>query len=177
MSTPKFNHRANIVLVGFMGSGKSTVGRKLARQLKRRFLDMDKIIEHENGRSISEIFEQEGEAKFRGLESALALQLAVQTNRVISTGGGIVLNPANLEALGATGMVVCLSVRPETVLERVAHNTHRPLLAGSESHEDKLKKIQELYFTRKSLYDAIPIQVATDGRSPEDIVEEILARR
>jgi len=174
LTMSRFNQHANIILVGFMGTGKSTIARMLSRKLKRDWVDMDKQIEREERTTIEKIFAEHGEARFRGLESALSLRLSLQTDLIISTGGGIVLNESNLEALGATGIIVCLTARPKTVLERVQHNSNRPLL---ETGEDKLSIIQNLLAKRKPLYDQIKHQVTTDDREPEDVVQDILDLR
>lgn len=155
----------NLVLVGFMGTGKSTVGKILAKRMNRTFIDMDRKIEEREKTSISTIFAEHGEARFRGLESALALELAVTTKNVIACGGGIVLNEANLIALGMAGVVICLSAEPAAILERVSRNNKRPLLEG----DDKFEKIKTLFEARRELYAAINHQVATDGHTLEEV--------
>lgn len=160
----------NIVLIGFMGTGKSTVGRALAKHLHRDFIDMDAEIEARTQRCIPDIFAEDGEATFRDMESALALELAGRKKTIISTGGGIVLRPENLEALEASGTLVCLSASAELILERVAHHENRPLLAG----DSKLEKIRALYEARKPLYDAIPLQIHTDGLPADGVAAEVL---
>lgn len=164
----------NLVLVGFMGTGKTTVGKILAKRMKRRFLDMDRMIENREHMPISEMFASQGEATFRGLESSLALELSVQTNRVIACGGGIVLNPANLIALGMTGFVVCLSADAETILERVARSKKRPLLEGEEP-DAKAERVRSLLAARQELYNAIKYQVPTDGLSLEEVAAKVEA--
>lgn len=163
----------NIVLVGFMGTGKSRVGRLLAKRLGLDFVDMDALIEERQGKPIPRIFAEEGEPAFRRMERELVRELAAREGQVIACGGGIVLNPDNLADYAATGLVVCLSAAPDTILERVAHETHRPLLAEG----DKLQKIRDLLARRQPLYDAVPHQVPTDGLSAEDVAERILALR
>lgn len=160
----------NIVLVGFMGTGKSTVGKILAQTLSRTFLDMDAIIEERQGRSIPQIFAQEGEPYFRKLERALVQELAARENLVIAPGGGIVLNAANLADFSKSGLVVCLTASPNSILKRVEHDTNRPLLQGG----DKLQKITDLLNRRRLLYDAIPHQIPTDGLAPDAIAEHVL---
>ena len=160
----------NIVLVGFMGSGKSTVGRLLAEKTGLRLVDMDTLIEERAGKTINEIFAEEGEAHFRQLERRLVQELSGQENQIISTGGGIVLNPENITDFEKTGLVVCLLVDAPSVLERVRHDSSRPLLAG-----DKEKKIIQLLESRLPLYQAVTYRIDTSGRaSPEPTAQEII---
>ena len=160
----------NIVLMGFMGTGKTSVGRQLAETLEMRFVDMDDVIEERRGKPISRIFEQEGEAFFRGLERNLVRELSIDAGLVIATGGGVVLNPDNVEDYGRTGMIVCLSASPETILERVAAETHRPLLAGDEKRESILR----ILAARRELYAALPHQVDTTELTIPEVVDRIL---
>jgi shikimate kinase len=163
-------HR-NIVLVGFMGTGKSRVGRTLADRLGLTFTDMDAVIEARADKPIARIFAEDGEPAFRRLERELVCELSAQSGLVVACGGGIVLNPDNIRDYAATGLVVCLSAAPETILRRVEKETHRPLLAEG----DKLQKIRDLLARRQPLYDAIPHQVRTDGLSVEEIANGIVA--
>lgn len=162
---------SNLVLVGFMGTGKSSTGRVVAERLGRRFIDMDIVIEQREQRSIPEIFAQSGEPYFRQLERELVQELAGQPSLVIAPGGGIVLNPANADAFARTGLVINLRARPETILQRVGQDTHRPLLQGG----DKLQKIRDLMAKRQPLYDALPYHLDTDGQTPADVAERVLA--
>ncbi len=160
----------NIVLVGFMGSGKTTVGKLIAEKTGMSLLDMDTIIEERAGKTINEIFADEGEPYFRSLERALVQELSETEGHVISTGGGIVLNPDNIADFERTGLVVCLLVDADTVLERVRHDTTRPLLAG-----DKEIQIRQLLEARKALYESITHRIDTSGRpSPLPTAEEII---
>lgn len=160
----------NIVLIGFMGTGKTTVGKQLASTLSMKFLDMDNVIVERTGKSIPDIFAQDGEQHFRALERNLAHELSKQSGLIIATGGGIVLNPANISDLSRTGLVVCLSATPAKILERVATDTNRPLLASG----DKMEKIEELLYKRKPLYDSISNQIDTTNLSVEEITENII---
>ncbi len=160
----------NIVLVGFMGTGKSSAGRLLAEQLEMTFIDMDDEIVRREGVSIPEIFRDRGEPAFRAIERALVVELAAGTNHVISTGGGVVLNPDNMHDFCRTGRVFNLRAKPETVLKRVEHDTNRPLLQGG----DRLAKITELLGKRQALYDAIPYQIDTEGHKPADTAAAII---
>ena len=160
----------NIALLGFMGTGKSTVAALLARRLGRRIVEMDAVIEQRAGKPIANIFAEDGEPRFRQMERELISELAAQRGLVISCGGGVVLNPANVRDLGATGLVVCLTASPQVVLQRVAAATHRPLLEGG----DKAQKILSLLASRAALYAAVPHGIDTDARTPEEITDLIL---
>ncbi len=170
---PESHHRlgsTNLVLVGFMGSGKTATGKILAARLGRAFVDMDGVIEEREGRGIPRIFAESGEPYFRSLERALVRELAARQNLVIAPGGGIVLNPENIRDFSAAGRVVCLRASPEWILKRVGNDTNRPLLQT----DDKLGRIRELLAKRQPLYDAIPLQVETDGKTPEEVAGVIL---
>ena len=162
---------ANIVLVGFMGTGKSAVGPVVARTLRREFIDMDALIERRQGRRIPDIFRDAGESHFRHLERALVKELVIRSNLVIAPGGGIVLNPDNIADFNRHGLVVCLTATPETILERVGRDTHRPLLQAP----DRLGRIRELLEERRPLYETIGVRVATDGLTPGAVAERVLA--
>ena len=160
----------NIVLVGFMGSGKSSTGRYVAERMGRPFLDMDTEIERREGRSIPDIFAKSGEPFFRELERNLVRELAAQSGLVIAPGGGIVLNPDNIRDFAATGLVINLRVSPEWVLKRVGQDPHRPLLQGA----DPLQRIRDLMEKRRALYAAVPYQLETDGLTPEAVGDQVL---
>jgi shikimate kinase len=161
---------ANLILMGFMGTGKSEVGRRAAMALGREFVDMDSVIEEREGRSIPEIFRDSGEPYFRALERALVGELAAQRNLVIACGGGVVLDPSNVQRFEETGVVVCLTATPEAILQRVAHDTHRPLLQAP----DREQRIRDLLEQRRPLYEAIRYRVDTTGRSPEEVTRAVL---
>ncbi|MFC1453053.1 shikimate kinase [Verrucomicrobiota bacterium] len=161
----------NIVLMGFMGTGKTSVGKRLAERLGLSFVDMDDVIEEEEGKAISRIFAEDGEARFRECERRLVERLAARPDTVIATGGGVVLNPRNVEDYTRSGLVVCLSATPEVILGRVAQETHRPLLAG----DGKRERILGLLESRQALYDAIPCRVDTSRMSIDAVVERILS--
>jgi shikimate kinase len=137
-----------VSLVGMPGCGKSTVGRQLARQLGRRFIDSDSEIEHQIGCSIREYFEHAGEAAFRDVEQAVIARLVQQDDLVLATGGGVVLRPANRDALHGHSTVFYLRSTPEELARRLRHDTQRPLLQGG----DPLRKLRELYRERDPLY-------------------------
>jgi len=153
-----------------MGSGKTTVGKLIAEKTGMPLLDMDSIIADRAGKTINEIFADEGEAHFRALERALVQELAATEGNIISTGGGIVLNPDNIRDFEKTGLVVCLLVDAESVLDRVRHDSSRPLLAG-----DKEANILQLLESRRNLYASISHKIDTSGRpSPEPTAQEII---
>ncbi len=160
----------NIILVGFMGTGKTSTGEAVAVRLKRKFIDMDTMIEEREGMPIPRIFAEKGELYFRRLERDLVTELVTVLDLVIGPGGGIVLNPSNIRDFQSTGVVMCLRAKPETILARVGHDPNRPLLQG----DDKLGRIRELMEKRKPLYDAIPIQVDTDGLTPDQVAVKVI---
>lgn len=162
--------KKNILIVGFMGTGKSETCRRAARQLGWTAVDMDERIQERAGKSISEIFADDGEPAFRCMERELAAELARGTNQVIAAGGGLVLDPANLSAFDSTGVVVCLQADPKTILRRVAAAQHRPLLEDGE----KGARIRALLEERRALYAAVPLQVDTTPLSPDEVADEVL---
>lgn len=157
--------KKNIVLIGFMGSGKSSVGKILAKKMDRVFLDLDEWIERKEGLKISKIFEKNGEQYFRALEKEAVRFVSSYENRVITTGGGVVLDPENLENLRQNGIIVSLIATPETIFERVKNSKHRPLL----DVDDKLEKIRKLYDERISLYQKADYQFKTDGLAAQEV--------
>lgn len=154
----------NIVLFGFMGTGKSTVGRILQKNLKRKFIDMDAEIERREGCTIPEIFSARGEAHFRELEHALVRELSAQEGLIIATGGGVVLNPENVKLFSEKGLAICLRASPEILLSRVSKSSHRPLLDG-----DADDRIRDLLAERLPLYEQLPYQIDTDELEPRQI--------
>ena len=163
--------KTNIVLFGFMGTGKTTVGRLLSRRLGFSLVDMDEIIESREGRPISRIFADNGEPYFRERERALVVELATKNGQVVATGGGVVLNPDNVADFSRSGLAVCLKASPEAILARVLRETHRPLLEEG----DKARRILKLLAARRALYDAVPLGVDTSGLTPDEVADRILA--
>jgi shikimate kinase len=161
----------NLVLVGFMGSGKTSAGKLAAQRLGLTFLDMDDLIEQRHNQTISEIFEIKGEAFFRQHERALVRELAARQDHCIATGGGVVLDPNNLRDFGRTGIIVCCWVDARVAYERTKHAKHRPLL---ESDPDRLAQIEALLHQRESLYKAIPNRIDTSAMSVEQQADEII---
>ena len=161
--------RPNIVLVGFMGTGKTSVGRRLASQLRMRYVDTDDIVERDSRRRISDIFTEDGESAFRELESKAVGKVSKLRNHVIATGGGVVLKEANMTELKQNGIVFCLTATAEEIYRRVGHQTHRPLLQDP----DPLAKIQSMLAERQSYYAEADHMVRTTGRSFGEIIAYI----
>lgn len=159
----------NIVLTGFMGTGKSTIGRLLAQRMGRKFVDTDQIIEQWATQSIPEIFAKEGESVFREWELKVAKKLANQKNLIISTGGGFVTNPRCVELLQQNGVILCLSADPLVILAR-RHSNERPLL----DTENPLERIKILLAQRAPIYNQFP-QIDTSHQTPLHTVEKIMA--
>jgi len=159
----------NIVLFGFMGTGKTSVAKALAKDLKMRFVEMDAVIEEREAMKISDIFAKKGEPYFRALEKDLVKELAKEINMVISTGGGVVLDEDNIKEFKKNGMLFCLTAPPEIIYERVKNEKHRPLLAVA----DPLSKIKELLAARRPFYEKIKKQIDTTNKTVEEITEEI----
>ena len=161
----------NIMLIGFMGTGKSTIAEKLKKILNIEQIEMDDLIAKEAGMSIPEIFEKYGETHFRDLETEMLRKFQDKKPVVVSCGGGAVLRDKNIEIMKRQGKIVLLTATPETVFERVHHCTNRPVLNGNMNVE----YIKELMEKRRERYElAADIVVATDGKSAEEICKEIL---
>ncbi len=164
----------NIVLIGPVAAGKTTVGRMLAEQRSEIFLDIDDLIEKEMALSILEIFQNYGEKYFRELETRVLERVIQQEKAIISTGGGIVLNPYHRDLIVSHSYVVYLQVDLNTQLERLANSTDRPLLAG----QDRSKILQELHGIRHPLYEEIAnISLDTSNKTVEHVVSALLPLR
>ena len=159
----------NLALVGFMGSGKSTVGRLVAQDLGFQFVDTDSLIEERAGISVAEIFATEGEAAFRQLERETILGLAKKERLVIATGGGAIMDPENLASLKSHALVVCLWANAESIHERTKHQTHRPLLQG----EDPLGAIRTMLAEREPVYKQADVIVNTELRPQREVVAQV----
>lgn len=162
----------NLVLVGFMGSGKTVVGRNISRRIGYGFLDTDHFIEKELGCTIADIFSEKGEAHFRKLETSLAERLDQLDNYVIATGGGILTTPGNLDRLRRAGVVVFLKADPEGIYARLQRDTKRPKLRGGDLRET----VERLLAERMPLYDQSDIVVETKGKAINRVVGEIIQR-
>ncbi len=162
---------ANIVLTGFMGAGKSTTGRAVARALGREFVDMDEIIAQRAGASIAEQFAREGEAAFRARERELVKELAARQGLVIATGGGALVDAANREAFERGGaVVICLDAEPNELTCRLRGDNGRPMLWG----DDPAARLRELLAARRVAYAQIAHHIDTTRRAPEQVAEEAL---
>ena len=160
----------NLYLVGFMGTGKSTVGRQVAKQIDFRFLDSDQEIERLQGKPVSAIFAEHGEARFRELEREFIERGHPAEGCVVACGGGLVVPPGMLELVRSRGIVMCMHAPIETIIQRIMHTTHRPLLAV----EDPAKRLRELYAQREELYRKTGTMVLTDSRPLREIVAHVL---
>lgn len=164
---------SSIILVGFMGTGKSVVGRLLAQRLKRPFLDLDRQIEKECGKPIPRIFAEDGEAAFRQREAKAVRQASALRQHVIATGGGVMMDEENVRALKAAGVVVCLTASPDVILKRTGSVVaSRPMLSSG----DPSQRIEELLHLRAPFYAKADFTVDTTDRSVEEIVQEILEK-
>lgn len=165
----------NIILIGFMGAGKTSIGEHYANQLKKVLLDTDHLIETAAGMPVSQIFETRGEAAFRAAETGVLKRLLEDTDdAVISVGGGLPLREENRMILSQLGTVVFLRVTRETVLERLKGDTTRPLLQG----DDPDKKIDELLAHRNPIYEAVAHRIVdVDDKTPAEIVAELEKRQ
>jgi shikimate kinase len=172
--TPETPGAANIVLVGFMGAGKTTVGRRLAEVLGWRFIDLDEEIVREAGMPVAEIFRTRGEAAFRDLESRLTARLSSVHRTVLAPGGGWIADPANAERLPPATSTVWLRVSPEEAVRRIlATGAERPLLSGV---EDPVVLARLLLARREPLYRTADLIVDVDGRTPDEVAGEIRTR-
>jgi shikimate kinase len=160
----------NLALVGFMGTGKSSVGRLAAEMLHFTFLDTDHVIESRTGKAIAQIFEREGEAAFRALERGVVEELKHRTRTVIATGGGLAVFEGNLVSLKSHALVVCLWSSPERIFERVRGQSHRPLL----KHEQPLEKIRQLLAEREPYYRQADVLVNTELRPLREVAGQVV---
>jgi len=160
----------NIVLVGFMGTGKTAVAKRVANTLKMDYVSMDSIIEDREGLSINEIFAQKGEEYFRKVEKAVAKELSEKDNIVIDAGGGVVLDEENVSALKKTAKIICLTASVEAIYQRTKRHKHRPLLKV----EDPKQKIEELLKLRAPYYNKIDIKIDTTIKSLPEVVQEVV---
>lgn len=161
---------SNLALIGFMGTGKSSVGQMLAHEMHFKFLDTDHWIEEQAGASITDIFKHAGESSFRELEAQVVEELGQKEGYVIATGGGLGANPELLSSLKRHSLTVCLWASPETIFNRVSHQSHRPLLRT----EDPLGRIKSLLAEREPVYRQADVLINTELRSLREIVHQIV---
>ncbi|MCR4881925.1 MAG: shikimate kinase [bacterium] len=159
----------NIVLVGLMGAGKTSVGKLLSKKYKLKCVDVDEFMEFSLGMTISEVFSQYGESSFRELEKDAIKVLSQKTDNIISTGGGALENEENIRNLQRNGVLVYLKTSPETLYERVKNQKHRPLL----QNENPLGTLENLLNKRENAYMKADFVVETDGKSLENVAKEI----
>ncbi len=163
---------SNLILTGFMGTGKTAVGKELARRLGREFVDLDAAIEVREGMPVADIFSLRGEAHFRGLEATLCRDLAARQGLVIATGGGTLVSDANREILGASGPVVCLTATVDEIVRRLEAADDRPLL----DVPDRRARVAALLADRAEAYRNISLQVDTSGLTVEQVADRVLAQ-
>lgn len=163
--------KSNIALIGFMGTGKTTVGKLLAEKLGKRFIETDELIAKRVGKSIPKIFEEDGETRFREVERELIKEVAEMKNVVISCGGGVVLNRTNIERLKINVVLVLLTTSPEAILKRTSNDNGRPLL----NTPSRLEEIKELLRFRKSFYNsAADFMIDTTNLEIDEVVDKII---
>ena len=164
---------APIFLIGFMASGKTTVGRLLAERLDWAFVDLDKVIEDDAGETVADIFAAEGEAGFRKREAETLRQVAKRRKTVVATGGGAPCRPENIETMLEAGRVFWLKVSAEEAVQRAGKASGRPLLDGA---DDPVAAARDLLAARRPYYERAHGQVPTIGRTPKQIVDELLGQ-
>ena len=163
----------NIMLIGFMGSGKSSVSRYFNRKYGLEVVEMDQLIVEQQGMSINDIFTKYGEEYFRNLETELLINIQSKNNVVVSCGGGVAMRDRNVVEMKKNGTVVLLEASPQTILDRVKHNNDRPLLKGKKNVE----AISELMEVRRPKYQAAAdIVIKTDNKSVKNICEEVIEK-
>ena len=163
----------NIFLIGFMGTGKTTISEKLCRMTGRKLLDMDKEIEKREKRKIPEIFDTDGEEYFRNLETDFLREMQKEEDVIVSCGGGVPLRQENVEEMTKSGTIVLLSASPETIFERVRDSHDRPILEKNKS----ASYIEELLERRRPWYEkAADVEIVTDGKEIFNIAREILEK-
>lgn len=163
-------HERNIVLVGFKGTGKTTVGRQLAERLGYTFVDLDAALEAQSGVPIPQLFTERGEAEFRALEAQMVERVARQKRCVIATGGGTVVDPQNLRALKDSGVVVALTADLDTLVARLSTEAGRPILRGG----DVRTRVEQLLSERRDTYAQADVTVDTTGRTIDETVDCVL---
>lgn len=160
----------NIVLIGFMGTGKTTIATALANRLKMRYVSTDDLIEKKEKRTINEIFTKSGEDYFRDVESEIVRQISDKEGLVIDTGGGVVIREENVANLRTNGIVICLTADEEAILERTKKYKHRPLL----NVEDPKQKVKALLAKRASLYAKADHTFDTSKLTVRQVIEKII---
>ena len=160
----------NIALIGFMAVGKSVVGQKLARRLKRSFVDLDRAIEAKEGMKVSEIFTRRGEAYFRKVEKEMVREVLGRDRQVIAAGGGAIIDEENLNLFKQRSLLIRLTASPEILLKRAGTGSERPLLKG----DNRQNKIEELLGQREKSYAQAHVNIDTSSLSVDEVVEKIM---
>ncbi|MEG0508777.1 MAG: shikimate kinase [Eubacterium sp.] len=160
-----------IALIGYMATGKTTIGKKIAQKLQLKFMDTDVLIQNDQGKSINDIFKSQGEQAFRKMENALLKELLKQENILISTGGGIILNEENRRILKENTFLVTLTAKPESIYRRVQKNSERPLL----NSKNTLEKIVQMMEKRGPFYTIGDLIIQTDQLEEEACVKKIIS--
>jgi len=160
----------NIVLIGFMGCGKSLTSNRLAEILNRQVISTDKLVEQREGQSIAEIFEKSGEGYFRNIEKEIIKEISGQSDMIIDCGGGIVMDEENMAHLKENGLVIYLSTSPESIYKNIKHRTERPLL----NVENPQLKITELLEERRPYYEKADVTIDVDHKAINQIAEDVL---
>lgn len=160
----------NIILTGFMGTGKTTVGKILAQRLGYRFMDTDSMIEKRTGMTVSDMFDHHGEQFFRDQEKQLVKEIAEQQGWVIATGGGLVMQSPNVETLNRCGWILCLTASPDEILDRISRQGNQRPLLNTSSPRNEITRLLEM---RNPVYNQFP-QFTTSGKTPDMIAEQIL---
>lgn len=163
--------KSNIALIGFMGTGKTTVGKLLAEKLGKGFIEVDELVAKRAGKPIPRIFKEDGEPRFRELEIELTKEAAEMKNKVISCGGGVVLNKINIDRLEENAIVILLTASSEVILKRTSDDNERPLLNSS----SRLERIEELLEFREPFYkSAADLVIDTTELQINGVVSEII---
>lgn len=162
--------KKNIYLVGFMGAGKSTIGKQLAKETGRKFIDTDREIEKKFSMSINAIFEKEGEAFFRAEEKKLAFSIAEKSNMIVSAGGGTINDDEIFEKFRSSGIMICLYAGKSELISRLKRTNKRPVLKGG-NIEDKVSSLLE---ERNRIFRKIPIRIDTTDKTPREVVKKLI---
>ncbi|MFH1310615.1 MAG: shikimate kinase [Candidatus Omnitrophota bacterium] len=159
----------NIVLVGFMGTGKTIISKALSERLKKKRVSIDEMIELQEGKKISDIFKDQGEAYFRVIEKVLVKEVSRKSDQIVDAGGGVVLDAENMKNLKSNGFVICLWADPKVIYERTKKYKHRPLLKV----ESPMQKIEELLEFRRSFYEKSDFHIDTTNLDIDTILKKI----
>ena len=170
LSASRSKNMKNIYLVGFMATGKTCVGSELAARKKMRFVDLDELIELKERRTISDIFSRDGEPCFRRIEKKILKEVAREENFVVACGGGIVIDSENIKIMKDSGVIVCLTAKPEVIMKRAAGTSHRPLLNVC----DPKVQIEHLLKLRAPFYARADHAIDTSRLSPQQVAQKII---